>query len=202
MELPVSDELRRSIDAYSADPAGYQERYAAVDVAKMRTIFAGYMPKGGRVLDAGCGTGRDVAAFAEAGFAVDGIDLCGELLDLAIEACPTATLVPGDIRSMPFADEAFDGVWAMGSLVHLDHDAAEQALVEIRRVLRPEGCLYVTLKADETDVGRWEGDRWFSFWTLGSALTAIRQSGFSAHAVDLDEGSIGGEWINALLFVD
>ena len=200
MALDVSDELRSSIAAYGADPVGYQQRYASVDVAALRTYFASYLPAGGRVLDAGCGTGRDVTAFAEAGFVVDGIDLCGALLDLAVKACPGATLGVSDIRHMPFDENTFDGVWAMASLVHLDHAAAEQALFEIRRVLRSHGCLFVTLKADESDTGRWEGDRWFSFWKPETARAAFEKSGFWARSMEVDEGSIGGSWINALLF--
>ncbi len=157
MELKMSTELRRSILAYGTDPEGYQKRYASVDVAALRTFFISHLPPGGRVLDAGCGTGRDVAAFTQAGFVVDGIDLSAALLQFAIESCPDAAIDVGDIRYMPFRDDTFDGVWAMASLVHMGHAAVGQALAEIRRVLKPDGRLFLTLKADESDTGRWEG---------------------------------------------
>lgn len=200
MAIEVSDELRKSIDEYNSDPVSYQERYAAVDVTNLRRFFASYLPVGGRVLDAGCGTGRDVAAFAEAGFEVDGVDLSSELLSIALDACPTATFGLGDIRDMPFEDGTFDGVWAMASLVHLDHAGVEEALAEIRRVMKPGGWLFVTLKADEFDSSRWEGDRWFSFWTPETAQSMFKSVGLGARDVRLDAESIGGAWINALLF--
>ena len=98
-------------------------------------------------------------AFAEAGFTVDGIDLSSELLSLAIESCQDAVLGLSDIREMPFDNDIFEGVWAMASLVHMGHTAVEQALAEIRLVLKPNGWLFLTLKCDESDAGRWEGKR-------------------------------------------
>lgn len=210
----MSTELRRTIAAYDADPDGYRERYEQVDVSALRQAFMSYVPAGAPILDAGCGTGRDLVAFHDAGYNAVGIDLSEELLDIATDACPKAMTVKSDVRRTPFNDHRFFGVWAMASLVHLSHSEVEEALAEFKRVLVAGGWLLVTLKAGggiscswRNSCG-WEGDRWFSYWAPEQAHAMIERAGFGP-SIDLletegitDQGSIGGNWINALVQAD
>lgn len=201
----MSSELRRTIAAYDADPVGYRERYAQVDVSALRQAFMGYVPAGAPILDAGCGTGRDIVAFHDAGYNAVGIDLSEGMLDIAAEACPKAMTVKSDVRWTPFNGHRFFGVWAMASLVHLGHSEVEEALAEFKRVLVAGGWLLVTLKAGGENSCGWEGDRWFSYWAPEQAHAMIERAGFGP-SIDLletegipEQGSIGGKWINALV---
>ena len=106
------------------------------------------------VLDLGCGLGRHSILFAEYGFKVTAVDISDDALDFlkkyskerkAVISCRKA-----DMEQMPFADDAFDCVFAMHSAGHTDSEGMKRVMAEIRRVLKPGGSLFITLCSKET----------------------------------------------------
>jgi SAM-dependent methyltransferase len=98
-----------------------------------------------RILDAGCGTGRNLAEYARLGQA-SGIDPSPE----AVAFCRARGL--DDVRrsgveQLPFEDAAFDLVTATDVLEHIPDDRA--AARELRRVAKPGGSLLITVPAYE-----------------------------------------------------
>src|SRR4051812_27328713 len=106
-----------SVEFYEANAAAFFQRTVEIDMAALRQPVSGRPPGGARVLDAGCGSGRDVLAFGEAGFAVTAIEAAPSLAALA----SNHTGLP--VQVMTFQEvawrEAFDGVWACASLLHV-----------------------------------------------------------------------------------
>jgi SAM-dependent methyltransferase len=103
---------------------------------------AGFAPTP-RILDAGCGTGRNLAEFGRLGPA-RGVDPSPQ----AIAYCRSRGLedvVEGRIEALPFPDADFDVLLATDVLEHVEHDDA--ALVELRRVAAPGARLLVTVPA-------------------------------------------------------
>jgi SAM-dependent methyltransferase len=101
--------------------------------------FDGY--RGRRVLEVGCGAGTDLARFAKGGAVVSGVDLSSSAIALARQNFAQqglqADLREADGEHLPFADDAFDLVYAHGVV---QYTSGPQALVdECRRVLRPGG---------------------------------------------------------------
>lgn len=103
-------------------------------------------PRGGRVLEVGCGPGHlSMRLAAEHGLEVTGLDLDPAMIDRArantdgtAGAGPQRpTFVVGDVASLPFLDHSFDLVVSTMSMHHWEDPAA--ALVEFGRVLRPGG---------------------------------------------------------------
>lgn len=93
------------------------------------------------LLDAGCGGGDPVlAAAGENGV---GLDFSREQLVRARANVPSE-LVQGDMTALPFADDAFDAVAALYSLIHVPLDDHRTVLAEFARVLRSGGTLLVT----------------------------------------------------------
>ncbi|CAN5721065.1 hypothetical protein BH23GEM6_BH23GEM6_13740 [soil metagenome] len=100
---------------------------------------------GARILDIGCGDAGVIIAFAEAGAKVAGLELDEKSLRRAIvraeEHAVEATLAKGIAEALPFPDASFDVVILDNVLEHVKDRAG--TLQEIRRVLRPEGLLYM-----------------------------------------------------------
>lgn len=108
--------------------------------------FTASLPAGGRVLDAGCGTGRMLPLLAGAGREVVGVDLSQGMLARAAVARPEHGLACADLGALPFPADTFDGVFAWYSTIHGDQDALRAACAEARRVLRPGGPLLVAFQ--------------------------------------------------------
>jgi SAM-dependent methyltransferase len=107
-------------------------------------VIAGLgLPKHARILDAGCGSGRNMIELARHG-TVTGIELSETSVALARNrAC--GEVIAGSVLQMPFADENFDLAVSLDVIEHLEDDLA--ALRELRRAVAPGGALLVTVPA-------------------------------------------------------
>jgi ubiquinone/menaquinone biosynthesis C-methylase UbiE len=97
------------------------------------------------VLDLGCGAGHTAGALLEQGIAeVWGLDPSPYLLQHAARAYPGVCFVQGVAEETKFPDERFDAVCACFLFHELPPRAAERALTECHRILRPGGRLVIT----------------------------------------------------------
>jgi SAM-dependent methyltransferase len=101
------------------------------------------LPARARILDAGCGSGRNMVEFARHG-EVTGIELSPTSVGLARER-GAGEVVEGSVLEMPFAADAFEMAASLDVIEHLEDDL--QALRELRRVVAPGGSLLVTVPA-------------------------------------------------------
>ena len=91
-----------------------------------------------RVLDLCCGPGRHLGPLAAAGYEPTGLDV--DLVPLADRRARAHDVVLGDMRSLPFRDDALDGVVCLWqSFGHFDDTTNRTVLAEVARVLRPGG---------------------------------------------------------------
>jgi SAM-dependent methyltransferase len=97
-----------------------------------------------RVLDAGCGAGRNVEHFAREGRAV-GVDLSPEALAFCRDRGVAAARA--SVLALPFADRSFDLVTSFDVLYHRWIADDREAVAELARVLRPGGLLLVRVPA-------------------------------------------------------
>ncbi len=133
------------------DVAALRARLGDTDVYLLDQVLRGRIGPGARVLDAGCGTGRNVLWFLRAGFEVRAVDRDAErvatLRDRA-GAIPGARLDArvGDLHALPFADASADVVLAV-AVLHFaaDRDDLRAQLDELWRVLAAGGLLFARL---------------------------------------------------------
>lgn len=134
-------------------PDGLLAWFGQVDIYLFDQLLRGRITPGMRLLDAGCGSGRNLHYLLRCGADVHGVDRDPGALEeaerLAAELAPG--LGPGrfqmaDLRSLPHADASFDAVVA-SAVLHFaeDEDAFEAMVLELWRVLRPGGILFARL---------------------------------------------------------
>ena len=127
----------RQAPAYDSTRFGRHARWLAADVL---AAIEGLRPKS--LLDAGCGTGALLEAFAAAcpGTKLYGIDLSPQMIAVAQRRLgQTAVVTVADAETLPLPDGTADAVTCVDSFHHYPHPDA--ALREFRRVIRPEGSL-------------------------------------------------------------
>ncbi len=135
---------RETYDAMAADYVAEVERSPYLTLYEQPAL-RGLLPpvRGRRVLDAGCGAGRNAVWLVEQGAEVVGLDASPEMLRRARERVPAATLSVADL-SAPLELETATFDLAVASLVlHYLRDWVP-TLRELRRVLRPDGALVLS----------------------------------------------------------
>ena len=187
-----------SPDWYSTHAAPFCARTFAIDMEPARQRFLRHVRAGGRILDVGCGSGRDSVRFHKLGYEVDARDRSPAIAEEARRRTGLAVRVE-DVLEMQ-DDAAFDGIWASAMLIDLDEPEFREAVWRLVRALRPGGALYISLKQDERAPA---GDgRVFRFWTMDEALAAIFDGRTPLERVEewvsVDEGARGTRWVNVV----
>lgn len=107
------------------------------------TVTRKYLAPNSRVLEGGCGRGNKVNAMVYGGFDAIGIDFAEETVNQARRIYKDLDVRKGDVRSLDFPDDYFDGYWSMGVIEHF-WDGYDAILSEAARVLKPQGFLFLT----------------------------------------------------------
>jgi ubiquinone/menaquinone biosynthesis C-methylase UbiE len=147
----TDDHVKQTITVYNSIAAQYAVSAEAHAPEPEREKFVGLVPKGSRVLDAGCGSGRDSAYFEHHGIEVTGIDLCEPLLAIARKVAFNAEFLTMDLRDINFPDQSFDGVWASASIIHLKRSEIPGVIASFFRILKSGGTCVILVKAGTKD---------------------------------------------------
>ena len=166
--------MNSTIDYYDRNADEYFARTADVTLDEIYSRFLKYIPEGGRIMDLGCGSGRDVKWFCDHGYEAYGLDASRELVSKASEEydIPIFTgLIEEWTTSTPF-----DGVWCCASLMHLDDSALEQFFENLKYNLKPGGVLFMSVKSG-IETGLDEQGRYFRNFTEEDVHEIITQHG-------------------------
>lgn len=170
-----------------------------VDMRSLYTPFLERIPKGGRILDAGCGSGRDSKAFLQQGYRVEAFDATGEMAKLANQH----TGLP--VKQMTFSDvdavNRYDGIWCCASLLHVSAAELPDAMAKLARALKPGGIWYVSFKHGDGERVK-DGRRFTDLneQRLNTLLAGLAGITLVGHWITEDKRPDRSEmWLNALL---
>ena len=186
MNPTIATAAKRTLAFYQGHAEAYAAASAGVSMIRHGRSFALRLPRGGRVLDLGCGSGRDLSMLRSFGLDPVGLDYVGSLARAAV-ARSHERVVVGDLRQLPFVPASFHGVWASASLLHVDRTEILDTLLEARRALRPGGVLFASVKLGAGLLE--EQDRTFTLYEADEWPTLLRSAGFSDVSVDVEEES-------------
>lgn len=153
-----TEETKTTIEYYNNNAEQFVDTTKGVDFANFQMHFLSKLPHGGKILDFGCGSGRDTRYFLNQGYRVVAIDGSERLCKLASEYTGIS------VKNMLFQEladvESYDGVWACSSILHLPYDDLKEVMKKIATALKEQGIFYTSFK-----YGTFEGKRNGRYYT-------------------------------------
>jgi SAM-dependent methyltransferase/phage repressor protein C with HTH and peptisase S24 domain len=137
---------RRTLEFYNAHAPRMADCYAQFGTS-VAALFPVAFPRGARVLDLGCGSGRDLNNLIEAGYDAFGVDASPEMLSQARLRFPrlSSRMTLDDLPQLAtIADQSSEGVLCSAILMHLPEELLFDTVFNIRRILKQEGRLLLS----------------------------------------------------------
>ena len=188
----------KTIHYYNTHAADFVAGTENADMQACRERFLRYLKPGQSILDAGCGSGRDVIAFRNAGYVVDAFDASAEICRIASEKTGMK------VKQLRFeeleGEEQYDAIWCCASLLHVDPEDLPDVLTRLHRLLKPEGILFACFKYGSGV--RVKDGRFFHDLTEDECVRLLTQAGFSMKELfitrDVRSGREEEKWVNAI----
>lgn len=157
---------------YAAEAARYSARISTATDRDLLAFLA-QLPTQGRILELGCGSGRDAAMMLAQGYLVEPTDGSPEMASQA-EARLGCT-----VRVLPFqqldAVAAYDGIWANACLLHVPRADLTDVLARVHRALAPDGLFYASYKAGHAE-GRDQFGRYYNHLSADELAATYRNA--------------------------
>ena len=190
--------MDKNIEYYNENAQAFYDNTVNADMSFWRDKFESYVIDGGRILDAGCGSGRDSRAFKHHGYSVVAFDASREMCKLASE------LLDQEVWQMRFDeiafDEEFDGIWACASLLHVPEDELPSVFSRLNKALKVNGKMYLSFKLGVGTKQR--GERTFTDFTEESLQVQLDAVGFcvveSGVTKDIRPKRTEEKWVNVI----
>ncbi len=133
-----------AIEYYNKNAVEFFKATQFVDLSELQNKFISLLNPKAKILDFGCGSGRDSKFFISRGFDIVAMDGSAELCKLASE------YIGQDVICATFDNfeptEKFEGIWACSSLVHLKNEEIPAMLKKLSNMLKSNGILQVSFK--------------------------------------------------------
>jgi 8-oxo-dGTP pyrophosphatase MutT (NUDIX family) len=202
MDQPTQpDATKQTTQAYDEIAPYFAAKFSQTDLSAQLDYFCAYLQPGARVVDVGCGPGRDLLSLVKLGFWAVGLDRSAGMLRQAMDR-GVKLLVQADARALPFANGTLDGAWACASLLHLPKVELPTALAEVHRALG-HGHICLILKQGEGESWREDDNgqrRFFAYYHPAEVELALERAGFHVIycGLERDRRRTNLNWINAI----
>ena len=144
MENKFGTDIDQTIEYYEKNASTFIESTINADVSELYRPFEELLTPGCRILDLGCGSGRDSKYFAGKGYDVVALDPSSAM------CTQTKTFAHVPVYAMKAEEihftNVFDGIWACASLLHVPRNEQENTLKKIAVALKDNGILYASWK--------------------------------------------------------
>ena len=176
--------MDKTIEYYNQNADMFAQGTRLVDFTIVQERFRKMLPAGSRILDFGCGSGRDTKYFLEKGYQVAATDGSSEL-------CKLASAFAGiEVKEMLFQDldasGKYEGIWACSSILHLSKKELLPVIRKMCDALKDNGVIYTSFK-----YGDFEGER------NGRYFTDFTEDTFDKFIKVIPELTIEEEWITS-----
>lgn len=189
--------MKETLSYYNQNADAFIAGTQKADMSEQYGLFLKYLSPGCKILDLGCGSGRDSACFSSMGFDVTAVDGSEELCKRVQENHGIhAHCIK--FEELSFVSE-FDGVWACASLLHVRKAQMQDVLGKVSAALKPGGILYASFKYGSAE--RFTNGRFFNDYRetdLDTLLTSENQLLLQEYRIteDVRPDRSGERWLN------
>ena len=195
--------LDKTTEAYNKIAEEYNKRNFIHFFNKEYEFYKSII-SGKKVVDLGCGTGRDAEFFVNDSFDYLGIDSSEEMLKIAKEKVKDGHFAVMDLRNIDLPSKSFDGFWASASLLHFSKKEVPFILKSFYNLLKDDGVGFISVKEKRgMDEGLIKEDkcggieRYFSFYTEEELSNFLKDAGFTIikYSYLLEEAPSDTKWL-------
>lgn len=162
-----------TLDYYNKNSEEYFNSTLNVDMTNTYKPFLKLVPKDGKILDLGCGSGRDSMNFMKLGYEVIAVDGAKKLAKKA------SVLLGKEVIVSTFEElelkEKFHGIWACASLLHIKREDLKTVLNNLYNNLDDNGVFYMSFKYGEKEYVD-DKNRYFNCFTDESIISFINEN--------------------------
>lgn len=189
--------MDETLTYYNQNADAFVEGTQNADMSEQYRFFLKHLTSGCRILDLGCGSGRDSAYFSSSGFEVTAVDGSEELCK-RVKANYGIDAICIKFEDMSFVAE-FDAVWACASLLHVKKADMPNVLDKVSAALKTGGILYASFKYGKDE--RVSNGRFFNDYTendIDMLLTPENQLTLLEYWIteDVRPERSGERWLN------
>lgn len=189
-----------TLDYYNKNSEEYFNSTLNVDMTNTYKEFLKLVPEGGKILDLGCGSGRDSMNFIKLGYEVTAVDGAKELAKRA------SVLLGKEVIVSTFEElelkEKFHGIWACASLLHIKREDLKTVLNNLYNNLDDNGVFYMSFKYGEKEYVD-DKNRYFNCFTDESIISFINENTkYNILGLYITEDKLGRvnevKWVNLI----
>ena len=190
----------RTLDYYNKNSEEYFNSTLNVDMTNTYKEFLKLVPEGGKILDLGCGSGRDSMNFMKLGYEVIAVDGAKKLAKRA------SVLLGKEVIVSTFEElelkEKFHGIWACASLLHIKREDLKTVLNNLYNNLDDNGVFYMSFKYGEKEYVD-DKNRYFNCFTDESIISFINENTkYNILGLYITEDKLGRvneiKWLNVI----
>lgn len=188
--------MNQTITYYNQNAEEYFNKTVNVSMQALYDQFEAYLNPGDKILDLGCGSGRDSKYFLSKGYEVVSVDGSIEMCRLAAKyLCKEARNIT--FNELDYVDE-FNAVWACASLLHVDSGELLEVFARIRKALRDKGLIYASWKYGYMEYIN--NGKYYTDLNENSLVELFDSSSFSIEKLWITEDNLlrGEKWINII----
>lgn len=156
--------MKDTLNYYNQKAKEFAADTSFVEFTEIQDIFRSFLSEGSKILDFGCGAGRDTKYFLSRGYDVEAIDGSEELCKIASEFAGI------EVRNMMFEElnclGEYDGIWACASLLHVAKCELADILKKMAVATKDNGVVYASFKYGDFEGVR--NGRYFTYFTENS----------------------------------
>ena len=147
--------MYRTLTYYENNAKYLSQRYESAIVDNIHTLLLKTFPITSRLLEIGCGSGRDASFMYQNGYDILALDGSMEMIAEAKRFHPELSGRMEVVRipdQLYFEPSSFDGIYSIATLMHLDKDAINHTIEKIEMILKPGGKFLFSVSIQRDDV--------------------------------------------------